>query len=155
MTYLSPSHETPPDAGAKRILIVEDEMLIALGAMSDLELDGYDVVIVGDGRQGLEAATHEKIDLIITDSMMPRMNGLDMIDALRRAGVTLPIVLTTSINQDSLPQHQRAGYDFYLCKPYRSRDICSAAKRFGPDFHHSSVSRPSATRAGSVELEFA
>ena len=153
MTYELNSKGAKCDTGAKRVLIVEDEMIIALGAMMDLEDEGYEVVLANDGRRGLDAAMQQTFDLIITDYMMPRMNGLDMIDALRRAGVLLPIVLATSINEAALPRLQRAGYDMYLPKPYRTRDICAAASRFGAGFTHSNVCRPLATKAGVFELE--
>ena len=74
-------------------------------------------------------------------------------DALRSAGVMLPIVLATSIDEGALPKLQRAGYDLYLPKPYRTRDIRAAAERFGEDFAHQSVSRPLATKAGVFDYE--
>jgi CheY-like chemotaxis protein len=153
MTHETKTKDTPCKTVPKRILIVEDEVLIAFGAMADLEDEGYEVVIANDGRRGLEAATHQPFDLIITDYMMPRMNGLEMIDAIRRAGVMLPIVLATSIDEAALPRLQRAGYDLYLPKPYRTRDIRAAAECFGDDFTHQSVSRPLATKAGVFAYE--
>ena len=78
-------------------------MLIAFGTMVDLEDAGFEVVVTKDGRQGLEAAASEQFDLIITDHNMPNMTGVDMISALRKAGNTLPIVLTSALNPQSLP----------------------------------------------------
>ncbi len=153
MTYELKSKGVKCNAVSKRILIVEDEMIIAIGAMTDLEDEGYEVVLANDGRRGLEATMRQTFDLIITDYMMPRMNGLDMIDSLRRAGVLLPIVLATSISEAALPRLQRAGYDLYLPKPYRTRDICAAASRFSAGFIHSNVSRPLATKAGVFDYE--
>jgi CheY-like chemotaxis protein len=149
----SQSQDTQCKAVPKRILIVEDDVLIALGAMQDLEDEGYEVVLANDGRRGFEEATNQAFDLIITDFMMPRMNGLDMIDALRTAGIVLPIVLATSIDECALPRWQRAGYDLYLPKPYRSRDIRAVALRFGAGFTHANVRRPLATKAGIFDLE--
>lgn len=116
-------------AERKRILIVEDEFLIALSTMSDLNAEGYDVVVRCDGQQGLNAATHEHFDLIITDYMMPKMNGGDMIKAIRDAGETTPIVLTSSMQRSSLPDGI-AGYETFLPKPYRATDICSLARLY-------------------------
>lgn len=132
----------------KRILIVEDEFMIALATMSDLTDEGYDVVISNDGEQGLETASHEAFDLIITDFMMPKMNGIDMINALRSAGQTIPIVLTSSINQDALPRSAYPGYDRFLPKPYRARDICALARYCLADNPKKSADRLLATGAG-------
>ncbi len=112
----------------KRILVVEDEMLIAFGTMVDLEDAGFEVVVTKDGRQGLEAAASEQFDLIITDNNMPNMTGVDMISALRKAGNTLPIVLTSALNPQSLPFASGPGYDRFLAKPYRPGQLCDLAR---------------------------
>lgn len=64
----------------------------------------------------MELALEERPDLIITDFMMPKMTGLEMIAALRARGFTGPIVLTTSIPENQLPT--QPGYDAYVSKPY-------------------------------------
>lgn len=136
----------------KRILIVEDEFLIALTAMSDLHAEGFEVVVKSDGRQGLLAANSEHFDLIITDYIMPNMNGIDMIHAIRHSGERTPIVLTSSMNPSSLPQ-TACGFNTFLPKPYRATDLCALAHRFTSDMiDHKlpSAHRPSVTKAGPI-----
>ncbi|NUR22828.1 response regulator, partial [Frateuria sp.] len=69
-----------------RVLLVEDEPDVALVAATVLEEAGYHVTVVSDGRAGLDIALQERPELIVSDFMMPRLNGLEMIQALRQAG---------------------------------------------------------------------
>lgn len=110
-----------------RILLVEDEALIALVASIALEEAGHHVIEAIDGEEGLKIARQEQPELIITDYMMPRMNGLDMIEKLRQDGFDRPIVLATAIPEKDLPT--RPQYDAYLHKPYREKDLLALLRR--------------------------
>jgi CheY-like chemotaxis protein len=100
------------------ILIVEDEMIIALWASMILEDEGHTIFLAPNGEAGLVTALAENPDLIITDYMMPRMDGLTMIEKLRSYGVTVPIVLATSIPETSLTENSHRSFDAYLGKPF-------------------------------------
>ena len=132
---------------AKRILIVEDEFLIAMEAQFDLSGAGYDVVLCPDGKQGLALALSDRFDLIITDYMMPKMNGVDMIHAIRANGVAAPIVLTSSMSPDAVPT---GPYDRFMRKPYRPRDIRAVADHFTA-LRIDKAYRSSATKTGILE----
>jgi len=110
-----------------RILLVEDEALISLVASIALEDAGYHVTVAMDGREGLQIALQDQPELIITDFMMPKMSGLELIKELREGGFTQPIILSTSIPEASLPD--RSGYDAYIAKPYREADLLAAVDR--------------------------
>ena len=112
-----------------RILLVEDEALISLTTSMSLEDAGYHVTVAYDGQEGLRIAMQDRPDLIISDFMMPRKTGLEMIAALRENGFAGAIVLTTSVPEDLLPV--RTGYDAYLAKPYREEQLLQALRRFG------------------------
>lgn len=99
-----------------RVLFVEDEPDVALVAATVLEDAGYHVTVVSDGKEGLDIALQEQPELVITDFMMPRLNGLEMIRRLREAGFARPVILTSAIPEDHLPD--RPPYDAYLAKPY-------------------------------------
>jgi CheY-like chemotaxis protein len=113
-----------------RILLVEDETVISLVTSVSLEDAGYHVSVATDGVQGLEMALQVKPDLIITDYMMPRMSGLEMIKALREKGFDGYIVLTSAIPELSLPE--RAQYDLYLGKPYFEQDLFKVLAKLPP-----------------------
>lgn len=110
------------------LLIVEDELIIALCAGMILEDEGHTVIIAPDGEAGLAQARAVEPDLIITDYMMPRMDGLGMIRALRDAGVTTPILLTTSISEENMQENPHRLHDAYLGKPYQEADLLEAVR---------------------------
>ena len=110
-----------------RVLLVEDEALISLVISIALEDAGYHVTVAMDGLEGLRIAQQDQPELIITDFMMPRMTGVELIRALREAGFTRPIILATSIPEENLPE--QTEYDAYIHKPYREADVLAAIAR--------------------------
>jgi len=76
-----------------RILIVDDDATIRLLLRTVFELAGYEVLEVGDGHEGMECYRMASPDLIITDLLMPRKGGLDVISELRRGAseANLPV----------------------------------------------------------------
>lgn len=111
------------------ILLVEDEIVIALGIQMVLEDAGYSVVIASNGEEGLTQALEVKPDLIVTDYMMPRMNGLELIAALRSRNVTIPIVLATSIGEERVQANPHRLYDAYLGKPCTDDALLGVVRR--------------------------
>ena len=110
-----------------RVLLVEDEALISLVISIALEDAGYHVTVAMDGLEGLRIAQQDQPELIITDFMMPRMTGVELIRALREAGFTRPIILATSVPEGNLPE--QTEYDAYIQKPYREADVLAAIAR--------------------------
>lgn len=108
-----------------RILLVEDEPDLAKVVTIILEEAGYHVTVAHDGQAGLTIALQERPELVITDFMMPRLDGLAMIEQLRRADFFSPIVLCTAVAEAELPASTR-GYDAYLGKPYLAADLLDA-----------------------------
>jgi CheY-like chemotaxis protein len=111
-----------------RVLLVEDEALIAIMASMSLEDVGFHVTVASDGQQGLEIALQDRPDVIITDFMMPKMTGLEMIAKLRQNGFSAPIILATAIREKMLPTQE--GYDLYISKPYLEEQLIEAVSRF-------------------------
>ncbi len=111
-----------------RILIVEDEALIASSLALSLEEAGCHVTVAYDGQEGFERAIELQSDLIITDYMMPRMNGLDLIVELRANGLKMPIILMTSLPQRNLPK-TAAGYNAFLSKPFDEETLLQLIKK--------------------------
>lgn len=112
-----------------RLLLIEDEVLISMSTSMLLEDEGHLVDVAPDGARGLEMALASPPDLIITDYMMPRMNGLDMIVELRARGSRVPVLLATSVPEAQLPSSYAGGHDAYVSKPYHVTQILEAIAR--------------------------
>ena len=81
---------------APRILIAEDDDLIRQ-IISDLLVgDGYVVNAVADGEEAWEALRHDDYDLLVTDNSMPRLTGIKLIERIRQAGMSLPVMVASS-----------------------------------------------------------
>ena len=107
----------PYSAMRGHILIVEDETGIRTAMSLVLEMEGFQVSQAGDGRQGLHSLLECVPDLIITDYMMPSMNGLEMIREIRAKEEfrTLPIIMLTAAFP-SEPDYKTL-VDVFLSKP--------------------------------------
>jgi two-component system, NtrC family, sensor kinase len=115
----------------ERILVADDrrENLLFL-ANSILRPQGYEVITAMDGKQALDKAIEEKPDLIITDLKMPRLSGLELMAALRQAGMDTPIILTTFYGSEQAAiQAFRLGARDYIIKPYEVREMLEAVER--------------------------
>lgn len=110
------------------MLLVEDEGLIAMVTSIALEDAGYHVTVAADGEAGLQIALQDRPELIVSDYMMPKMDGLEMLARLRAEGLTTPVVLTTSIPEGQLPRN--TGYDAYLPKPYFEEGLLAILQQF-------------------------
>lgn len=93
-----------------------------------LEDAGYHVTVAYDGQQGLELAIENCPDLIITDFMMPRMTGPEMVGILQNRGIAVPVVFTTSVPLLQLPKSIK--YAAYLPKPYSDVQLLAVLKQF-------------------------
>ena len=111
------------------ILLVEDEIVIALGASMVLEDAGYTVHLAPNGSAGLQQAIAMAPDLIMTDQMMPHMDGMTMIRELRQRGITVPILLATSMPEAKLGAGPDRSYDAFLPKPYRDAPLLQVVQR--------------------------
>ena len=115
----------------ERILIADDrhENLLFL-ANSVLRPEGFQVITAMDGKQALDKALAELPDLIITDLKMPRMTGLEMMAALRNAGASIPVILTTFYGSEQTAiEAFRLGAKDYMVKPYDPGDMLESVER--------------------------
>ena len=84
----------------RRVLIVEDDAGIALGLRINLEAEGYEVLSAEDGEAGLTIARGERPDLLILDVMLPKLNGFQVLQAIRREGLMMPIIVLSARNAE-------------------------------------------------------
>jgi two-component system OmpR family response regulator len=102
-----------------RILIIEDDVEAAEAMVRGLSDNGYDCVHAADGELGLAAAQKRDFDVLIVDRMMPKLNGVQVVETLRREGDATPVLFLSALGEvgdrvDGL----KAGADDYLVKPY-------------------------------------
>jgi CheY-like chemotaxis protein len=113
------------------VLIVEDrrENIVHL-ANNVLKPNGYQVLTAMDGQRGLQRALADKPDLIVMDLNMPKMDGLEVLAALRERQVNIPVILTTFYGSEQVAQQaMRLGAVDYVVKPYEVREMLSAVQK--------------------------
>lgn len=109
---------------SRKILIVEDDPQTASYLQKGLTEAGYSVETCRDGRDGLFLASEGIFDLIIADRMLPGLDGLAMVSAVRAAGIATPtLVLSALASVDDRVDGLKAGADDYLCKPYSFAEL--------------------------------
>ncbi|MGA9117236.1 MAG: response regulator transcription factor [Bacteroidota bacterium] len=102
-----------------RILVVEDEKKVARFVRRALEEEEYEVDVAHDGEQGLAMATAGSYDLIILDVMLPRMDGMEVMRALRGRHTAIPtLMLTAKTATEDKVAGLDSGADDYLTKPF-------------------------------------
>ena len=107
-----------------RILIVEDEKDIVLSLEEDLQRQGHEPFHAADGPEGLRLGRQQSWDLILLDVMLPKMDGFDVCAALRRQGVSTPIILLTARGHEAEKElGLDAGADDYVTKPFSMREL--------------------------------
>jgi len=108
----------------QRILIVEDEVDLALGVRDALAHAGFRCEVAHDGKLALERLRSEPFELVVLDLMLPGMNGLDLLRELRkdRSDVRV-LVLTALSDEEDLLEGFQAGADDYMAKPFSPREL--------------------------------
>ena len=107
-----------------KILIIEDEKLLADSLKAMLEKKGFDVETVYDGESGAEYAELGVYDLLILDVMMPKMDGFAVARQVRAKRCATPILmLTAKSSLEDRIQGLNAGADYYLTKPFDTREL--------------------------------
>jgi two-component system OmpR family response regulator len=104
---------------AGRILLVEDDPQIADYILSGLTEEGFTVDRADNGRDGLFLATDSQFDLVVLDRMLPGMDGLALLKAMRAAEMTTPVIMLSALaSTDDRIAGLTAGADDYLGKPF-------------------------------------
>jgi two-component system, OmpR family, response regulator len=105
-------------------LIIEDDRAIADFVARGLREAGFAVDVAGDGEDGLNAALEQNPDVAIVDLMLPRRDGLSVIDELRRRGRSTPVlILSARRSVDDRVRGLQAGGDDYLTKPFAFAEL--------------------------------
>jgi two-component system OmpR family response regulator len=101
------------------ILLIEDDTEAAKFLVKGLRESGYSVDHAGDGREGLFRATEGQFDLVVTDRMLPHIDGLAIIQLMRQKGIATPVLVLSALGSvDDRVRGLKAGGDDYLTKPF-------------------------------------
>jgi two-component system OmpR family response regulator len=107
-----------------RILVVEDDPQVAAYVTKGLQESGYAVDHAADGQEGLRLATGQDYDAMIVDRMLPALDGLSIIKAVRGMGRQTPVIVLSALGDvDERVRGLRAGSDDYLAKPFAFSEL--------------------------------
>ncbi len=107
----------------KKILIIEDEASISDFIKSELEYEGYDVLICADGKDGLNESLNTDYDLIVLDLMLPTLNGFEVCRRLKKEKNTPVIMLSARDSVIDKVAGLQIGADDYLAKPFAIEEL--------------------------------
>jgi DNA-binding response OmpR family regulator len=113
----------------KQILIVEDDESITLGLEMNLQAEGYEVMVAIDGEEGYRRAAEEPFDLVILDVMLPKMNGFEVVRALRAEGKHVPVVMLSARGAEmDKVMGLELGAEDYITKPFSLAELLARVK---------------------------
>lgn len=121
---------------AKRVMTVDDSATVRSALLTSLEEAGYEVCLAKDGEEALHMLQNERIDMLVTDLNMPKMNGIELITEVRRmpGNRFMPIIMLTSETQPELKiAGKNAGASGWVTKPFKPKQLQAVAKMVCPN----------------------
>ena len=136
-----------------RILVVDDEPDIALGLRLDLQDEGHQVEVAGDGELALARAREPGWDLIVLDVMLPLKDGFEVCRDLRRARIRTPVLMLTAKAQEAEKvMGLDMGADDYVTKPFSPRELRARVRAL---LRRAEPDQPAIHRIGDCEVDLA
>ena len=113
----------------KTILVIEDDISILRGLKDNLEYEGYSVITETNGKEGLQLALKENIDLILLDIMLPGMNGYEICRKLKKEKPELPVIMITARGTEvDKVSGLDIGADDYVTKPFSIPELLARVR---------------------------
>jgi two-component system alkaline phosphatase synthesis response regulator PhoP len=138
------------DASMPKVLIVEDDEVIAQGMARHLGAAGFDPVAVGNGTQGLARLRYEKPDVCVLDLMLPGIDGWKLIETARNEGIGTPIVVVSARGTEHDRVHAlEIGADDYLVKPFSMKELVARVRAAS----RRALRREETPRGEAIEIE--
>lgn len=111
------------------VLVVEDDRSTRMAVVENLKYEGYQVLTAADGEEGLKLALDRRPDLVILDIMLPKINGYEVCETLRKRGVFMPVLMLTAkgAEYDKVLGFE-IGADDYITKPFSVRELVARVK---------------------------
>ena len=133
------------------VLLIEDDAEAARFLVKGLRESGYSVDHAVDGREGLARATEGQFDLIVTDRMLPHIDGLAIIELLRAKAILTPVLVLSALGSvDDRIRGLKAGGDDYLTKPFAFAELLARIEAL----LRRRAGSPHTTRLKVADLEF-
>ena len=134
------------------VLLIEDDAEAARFLVKGLRESGYSVDHAVDGREGLLRATEGQFDLVVTDRMLPHIDGLAIIQLMRQKGITTPVLVLSALGTvDDRVRGLKAGGDDYLTKPFAFAELLARIEALSR--RRSSVPETTKLRVADLELD--
>jgi len=118
-----------------KILVVDDEPYMLRFIQILLERDGYSMIRAGNGGEAVEVAKRENPQLVIMDAMMPKMDGMSALRALKQDEATrsIPVImLTANPHKFTREEAESLGATTFLTKPFSPTQLLSEVRRYAP-----------------------
>ncbi len=107
-----------------KVLLVEDEQTLAMIIKDTLEAQGFEIMVEGNGRAGLERFFRDSPDVLVADVMMPEMDGFEMVRQVRKRDAHTPVLfLTARSNVNDVVKGFETGANDYLKKPFGMQEL--------------------------------
>ncbi len=133
-----------------KILVCEDERDLNRFVSLSLRNNGYEVVCAFDGKEGLEKAENERFDLILTDIMMPKMDGFELCESIRAFQKDIPIVfMTAKDDKISKLTGYSLGVDDYVVKPF---DVDILLMKIGAILRRAKIKNDKVLKIGNLTM---
>jgi len=137
-----------------RVLTVEDDAVTANEIVSELTQRGFAVEWVDNGRDGMARAMSDEYDAITLDRMLPGVDGLSILTAMRTVGIQTPVLMLSALGDvDERVRGLRAGGDDYLTKPFDPEELTARLEVLLRRRQAAGVARETALRVGPLELD--
>jgi two-component system, OmpR family, response regulator len=137
-----------------RVLTVEDDAVTANEIVSELSQRGFQVDWVDNGRDGMARAMSDEYDAITLDRMLPGVDGLSILTAMRTVGIQTPVLMLSALGDvDERVRGLRAGGDDYLTKPFDPEELTARLEVLLRRRQAATVARETALCVGPLELD--
>jgi DNA-binding response OmpR family regulator len=137
----------------QRIVVIEDEEVIASAVAVRLRGEGYEVGVASDGRTGIELVEQETPDLVILDVMLPGIDGLEVCRRIQRERPVPVLMLTALDTETDLLVGLGVGADDYMTKPFSPREMVARVKALLRRVERSQYSTEKTVTVLDVELD--
>ena len=137
---------------ARRVLVIEDDPDTAEQLVDCLRTSGYKVDVASDGDKGLALGRSADYVVMTIDRMLPRLDGLEVIQRLRQAGIVTPTLIVSALGEvDDRVRGLRAGGDDYLVKPFAFVELLARVDALAR--RSAAVVRTTLLRVGDLEMD--